>query len=161
MAVREFYKPDEAGPRKPESLPYHARVEVAVSTGAQCAGQATDISMSSVSLYINEPLRLRDMVQLQLPLLSTGQTLSVTATVEQMAGSTYDFHFLWLSPQDHQALANFLRRLVLQAGPPRPFVGLKKGDSRSALPMTTHLVRHKPTIASLWNTAMTFLKTSR
>jgi len=160
MAVSQFRMSDESILRKSGSVPYHAKIEVSVSTGAQHVGQAIGISMASVSLCMDEPLRLHDMVQLQLPLLSTGQSLSVTATVEQKTGSMYACHFMWLSPEDHKALAGFLCRLVVQAGPPKPFIGLKSGDYGSALPIAAHSNRRKPRIASLWTTAIAFLKAS-
>jgi hypothetical protein len=160
MAVSPFRMSDESVLGKSGSVPYHAKIEVSVSTGAHYSGQATGISMASVSLSMDEPLRLHDMVQLQLPLLSTGQSLSVTATVEQKTESMYVCHFMWLSAEDHKALAGFLRRLIVQAGPPKPFLGLKSGDCRNALPVAVRADRRKPRIASLWTTAIAFLKAS-
>jgi PilZ domain len=160
MAVSQLRMSDESVLRKSGSVPYHAKIEVSVSSGAHFVGEAIGISMASISLCMDEPLRLHDMVQLQLPLLSTGQSLSVTATVEQKTGSMYACHFMWLSPEDHKALAGFLRRLVAQTGPPKPFIGLKSGDYRSPLPIAVHSNRRKPRIASLWTTAMAFLKAS-
>lgn len=110
MAVSQFRMSDESVLRKSGSLPYHAKTEVSVSTGAHFVGQAIGISMASVSLCMDEPLRLHDMVQLQLPLLSTGQSLSVTATVEQKTGSMYLCHFMWLTCIIHKSgsLTSFL-----------------------------------------------------